>query len=66
MEPLDILRAEPLDLLFENRNKSYGAYPLRKYCPKRLLISLGTIFSLVVGASSMYLFFNPGIIKKKV
>jgi periplasmic protein TonB len=48
MEPLAILQADPLDLLFENRNKSYGAYPLRKYYPQRLIISMGIIMSLVV------------------
>ena len=48
MEPLAILQADPLDLLFENRNKSYGAYPLRKYYPQRLMISMGIIMSLVV------------------
>jgi protein TonB len=48
MEPVAILQADPLDLLFENRNKSYGAYPLRKYYPQRLLISMGIMFSLVV------------------
>jgi len=66
MEPLDILRAEPLDLLFEYRNKSYGAYTLRKYYPRRLLFSLGIVLSLVVGASFLYLFFQPELIKKKV
>ena len=30
MEPIAILHADPLDLLFENRNKSYGAYPIAK------------------------------------
>jgi len=48
MEPLAILHADPLDLLFENRNKSYGAYPLRKYYPQRLMIAMGIIMSLVV------------------
>ncbi len=48
MEPLAILQADPLDLLFENRNKSYGAYPLRKYYPQRLMISMGIMMSLVV------------------
>jgi protein TonB len=56
MEPLAILRADPLDLLFENRNKSYGAYPLRKYYPQRLLISMGVIMSLVVLISFTYLY----------
>jgi len=48
MEPLAILHADPLDLLFENRNKLYGAYPLRKYYHQRLLLSMGIIMSLVV------------------
>ncbi len=33
MEPLAILQADPLDLLFENRNKKYGAYPVAKILP---------------------------------
>jgi protein TonB len=56
MEPLAILQADPLDLLFENRNKSYGAYPLRKYYPQRLMISMGIILSLVVLISFTYLY----------
>ncbi len=56
MEPLAILQADPLDLLFENRNKSYGAYPLRKYYPQRLIISMGIIMSLVVLISFTYLY----------
>jgi protein TonB len=56
MEPLAILQADPLDLLFENRNKSYGAYPLRKYYPQRLVISMGIILSLVFLISFTYLY----------
>ncbi|HEY2347779.1 MAG TPA: energy transducer TonB [Puia sp.] len=56
MEPLAILQADPLDLLFENRNKSYGAYPLRKYYPQRLLISMGIILSLVVLITFIWLY----------
>jgi periplasmic protein TonB len=58
MEPLAILSSDPLDILFENRNKKYGAYTLRKYYPRRLLISLVTIFSLVV-LSSLFYWFSP-------
>jgi periplasmic protein TonB len=56
MEPLAILQADPLDLLFENRNKKYGAYPLRKYYPQRLIISMGIIMSLVIMLSFIYLY----------
>ena len=30
MEPNKILKSDVLDLLFENRNKEYGAYELRR------------------------------------
>jgi len=56
MEPLAILQADPLDLLFENRNKSYGAYPLRKYYAERLMISMGIIMALVILISFTYLY----------
>jgi periplasmic protein TonB len=60
MEPLAMLHADPLDLLFENRNKLYGAYPLRKYYNQRLLISLGFTFSLVVLFAFAYLYNGSG------
>jgi periplasmic protein TonB len=55
MDPRDLLRADPLDILFENRNKSYGAYPLRKYYAQRLGISFGITLSLVTVTSFLYL-----------
>ena len=58
MEPIAMLQADPLDLLFENRNKSYGAYTLRKYYPQRLMIAMGITFSLVVLTVVCYLFFH--------
>src|SRR3954464_7076778 len=56
MEPLAILTADPFDLLFENRNKLYGAYILRKYYPRRLMISITIIISLVIMISFIYLY----------
>lgn len=35
-----ILKSDALDLLFENRNKDYGAYALRKFYPDRMKIAL--------------------------
>jgi len=50
MTSADLLRTSLLDLLFENRNKLYGAYPLRKYYNQRLSVSLaaaiGSVFLL--------------------
>ena len=44
MKPDNILEASLLDILFENKNKAYGAYPLRKYYNERLYKSLLTMF----------------------
>jgi protein TonB len=58
MEPLAILHADPLDLLFENRNKLYGAYILRKNYNQKLLISMGVMFSAVTLSTIVYLCFQ--------
>lgn len=47
MTSKEILRADVLDILFDNRNKQYGAYALRKNYPTRLGISLGIALSSV-------------------
>jgi protein TonB len=51
MEANKILGADVLDLIFEGRNKEYGAYDLRKTYNKRLITSL-----LIVGALCLLLF----------
>lgn len=45
MEAEKILQADLLDILFENRNKTYGAYTLRRDYSNRLYKALGLIFS---------------------
>jgi len=44
MEANKILQANILDLVFDGRNKDYGAYELRKNYNKRVLTSLGIVF----------------------
>lgn len=44
----EILKADMLDILFENRNKLYGAYTLRKYYNHRLFLSLVLALSVVI------------------
>ena len=44
----EILQASLLDIIFENRNKDYGAYALRQTYNRRLLIALGTIMSAIL------------------
>ncbi len=44
----EILKADVLDILFENRNKMYGAYTLRKFYHNRLLMALAFSITAVV------------------
>ena len=43
-----ILSSDVLDILFEKRNKSYGAYPLRKFYPGRVKTSLLIMFGFSI------------------
>jgi protein TonB len=49
----EILQADLLDILFEHRNKAYGAYTLRKYYNHRLQWALGISLGLVFFLSFM-------------
>jgi periplasmic protein TonB len=44
----EILQSDMLDILFEHRNKLYGAYALRKGYDHRLLKAMGISFSVVL------------------
>lgn len=55
----EILQADMLDILFEHRNKSYGAYTLRRDYNNRLRLSLLIALSLVI----VFIFFS--FLKKK-
>jgi protein TonB len=55
----EILQADLLDILFEHRNKLYGAYALRKTYSNRLGIALG------VALSTVLLFILMSFINKK-
>jgi periplasmic protein TonB len=46
MNTQDILKANILDILFDGRNKAYGAYDLRKNYNKRLVKALGATLSI--------------------
>ena len=55
MKPEMILQADVLDILFEHRNKEYGAYALRKEYARRLFHSLsGVLFVLLTGFVFLY------------
>ena len=60
MTSTDILKANLLDIVFENRNKQYGAYVLRKYYPTRLTIAL--LSTLTISFLAFFIFRNSGTI----
>ncbi len=48
MKAESILKADILDIIFQNKNKDYGAYQLRKLYPNRLKKSIGITMLLVL------------------
>jgi protein TonB len=44
----EIMRADLLDIIFEKRNKDYGAYALRRGYNQRLLIAMGSAMSVIL------------------
>ena len=58
MEINKILSADILDIIFEGRNKSYGAYDLRKTYNNRLRIALMVMGGLVLALVAGYLISN--------
>lgn len=58
MDSAKILKTDFLDILFEDRNKNYGAYELRKYYDKRVRNSIlitASIALLIVGSYLIYM-----------
>ncbi len=54
MDPKDILKSDFLDILFDGRNKAYGAYQLRRTYNRRLTIALSgmaLLALLVIGGN---------------
>ncbi|MBC7936772.1 MAG: energy transducer TonB [Rhizobacter sp.] len=56
MRSENILTSDLLDIVFENRNKAYGAYELRKHYKRRLLKALSAAFILAGGIACMIFF----------
>ena len=54
-----ILKAELLDIIFENRNKNYGAYTLRKFYNERLYKALGITF-VFIALISLFVLLQKG------
>lgn len=56
MNQTNLLTADILDILFEGRNKAYGAYELRKQYQKRLYIAVSSMLLLVALLFAGYAF----------
>jgi protein TonB len=56
MELQSILQANYLDIIFDNRNKSYGGYELRKHYNQRAIKAVLLVFSLLLLGIGIYSF----------
>lgn len=57
METNKILQSDYLDLIFDNRNKTYGGYELRKHYNRRALKALGITFTVILfGVGTPFVF----------
>ncbi|GAO41498.1 TonB family protein [Flavihumibacter petaseus] len=54
MKPETILRSDLLDILFENRNKTYGAYDLRRHYNERLRWSLLAMLGIALSLGWLF------------
>lgn len=64
MKPEKILQSDVLDIIFENRNKDYGAYELRKHYNNRIGKAMGITILIVVTFGLMQSFKVPKKIVK--
>jgi len=56
MESSTILTADILDIIFEGRNKEYGAYDLRRTYGRRLTVSIAVMLSVILMLGMGYAF----------
>ncbi len=69
MEPNKILNADILDILFEGKNKAYGAYQLRKTYNSRIvkaMIAVGLLLLVVVGGTVLANIINERASKEEL
>lgn len=58
MNSEQIIKSDVLDILFENRNKMYGAYNLRKFYSNRMYKALGVMLA-TVAVFATFAFMSP-------
>jgi len=62
MDSETILKSHILDILFENRNKAYGAYTLRRDYNSNLVKSLLGLFILIMGFAAWQIFHKETVL----
>lgn len=65
MKPEMILQADVLDIIFDNRNKEYGAYELRCHYERRLKKSIAVVF-LLIALSILFFYWSNNISHNKI
>lgn len=60
-----ILKSDVLDIVFDNRNKAYGAYDLRKYYDNRLIKSIAVMLGMVLVLSAFTFLPNKKVVNEK-
>src|SRR5437016_7729234 len=65
MQAEQVLKSSILDIVFDGRNKEYGAYELRKHYNNRLLLSLGGTAILTGSLFVIFLLVNQGSSQQK-
>ncbi len=60
MDVNKIMQADILDIIFDGRNKDYGAYQLRKGYNRRLIIAISTMAAVCLLAFLAFLFSGQG------
>src|SRR4051812_36016770 len=59
MLPDKILQSDLLDIIFENRNKTYGAYALRRSYNKTIAVALSITLFIAAVFSLIELLYHP-------
>lgn len=66
MEADKILQSNVLDIVFDGRNKEYGAYELRKHYNRRLFWAMLCMFMVTGSAFGLFFLGQNGQVKKEV
>ena len=64
MKASEILKSKLLDVIFENRNKKYGAYFLRNRYERNLKVSIGIVLLSAIAIIGFFKFIPANFVSK--